>query len=365
VSRGSHDNARDINSAAPADGPNLNRRTLCVRAAQLVLGVAVGIPPATFGAGVGESSFQPIGGLDQWIDIRGADARNPVLLVVHGGPGEAQWPVAEMYRPWEKAFTVVQWDQRGAGHTYRRYGVRTPDVTLEQIAKDGIEVAQYLCRRLQKRKIIVLGHSWGSIVGVRMVQLRPELFAAYIGTGQVASWKESVNMQFELLRAKSRQEGDATAIKQFDAIGKPDPNNAQQYFSFSKGLRAAMAPPDQAWLRFLRERASALLASDREDFQNVLDGMDFSAKQVLPDQMKADLPATARRIDTAFFLIQGKDDVVTPAKAAIAYCEQVESPHKDCIEIPGAGHFAFMTAPAAFLTELTNRVRPVAIARGA
>jgi pimeloyl-ACP methyl ester carboxylesterase len=303
-------------------GVHMNRRTFSVRAAQLVLGVAVGIPPATFGAGVNESSFQPIGGLDQWIDIKGADARNPVLLVVHGGPGEAQWPVAEMYRPWEKAFTVAQWDQRGAGHTYGRYGVRTPEVTLDQIAKDGIEVVQYLCRMLHKRRIIVLGHSWGSIVGVRMVQLRPELFAAYVGTGQVSSWKEP-------------------------------------------GLRAAMAPSDQAWLQSLRKRASTLMASDREDFQNVLDGMDFSAKQVLPDQMKADLPATARRIDTAFFLIQGKDDVVTPAKAAIDYCEQVESPHKECIEIPGAGHFAFMTAPVAFLNQLTHRVRPVAIARGA
>jgi hypothetical protein len=184
---------------APNPGVHLNRRTFSVRAAQLLLGVAVGIPPATFGAGVNESSFQPIGGLDQWINIRGSDARNPVLLVVHGALG--------------------------------------------QIAKDGIEVAQYLCRTLQKRRIIVLGHSWGSIVGVRMLQLRPELFAAHVGTGQVASWKESVNVQFELLRAKAQRDGDSTAIKQFDAIGKPDPTNAQQYFTFSKSLRAAMAVP--------------------------------------------------------------------------------------------------------------------------
>ena len=212
---------------------------------------------------------------------------------------------------------------------------------------------------------IVLGHSWGSIVGVRMMQLRPGLFAAYVGTGQVASWKESVDMQFELLQEKVQREDHQTSIKQFNDIGNPDPTNAQQYFTFSKGPRAAMAPSDQAWLQSLRDRASTLMAGDRHNFQNVLDGMDFSSKQVLSDQMRTNLRATADKIDTAFFVIQGREDVVTPTKAAIDYCEHVESPHRYCNEIPDSGHFAFMTTPAAFLSELTDKVRPVAIARGA
>src|SRR5215472_1203600 len=150
---------------------------------------------------IDQSSFVSLGGLDQWISIRGEDRRNPVLLVVHGGPGEAQWPMAEKYKPWEKLFTVVQWDQRGTGHTYGRYGEKTPDVTLDRMARDGVELAAYLCRELGKRKIIVLGHSWGSLVAVHMVQLKPELFAAYVGTGQVSSWEAVVNTQFKLLLA--------------------------------------------------------------------------------------------------------------------------------------------------------------------
>ena len=126
-----------------------------------------------------------------------------------------------------------------------------------------------------------------------------------------------------------------------------------------------MAPSDQTWLQSLRDRASALMASDPQNFQNVLDGMDFSSKQLLPDQMRTDLRATARKIDTAFFVIQGREDVVTPTRAAMDYCEHVEAPRKDCIGIPEAGHFAFMTAPAVFLSELTDKVRPAAIARGA
>lgn len=295
-------------------------------------------------AGIDQSSFVSIGGIDQWISIKGDDSRNPVLLVIHGGPGEAQWPAPDKYKRWEKAFTVVQWDQRGAGHTFGRYSTETPDVTLDRIAKDGIEVATYLCRTLDKKKIIILGHSWGSIVAVTMVQMKPELFAAYVGTGQVASWKASVETQFDLLLAKARQDGDEATVKQLEAIGRPD--------------------PAKAWLKSLRANATAMMTTDPKDIQHLADGMDFSAKHVLPDQMATDLPSTADKIDTAFFVIQGRDDVVTPTKAAIDYFTRVNAPKKELILIPDAGHFAFMTAADAFLTALTDKVRPIAIMRG-
>jgi pimeloyl-ACP methyl ester carboxylesterase len=344
----------------------INPRPISVLTCGLLLGlVAPAFATESSPAGIDRASFVSIGGIDQWISIKGEWRGNPVLLVVHGGPGEPQWPEADKYKPWEKAFTVVQWDQRGAGHTYGRYGAQTPEVTLDQIAKDGIEVAAYLCRTLGKKKIVVLGHSWGSIVAVRMVQLRPELFAAYVGTGQVASWKASVNIQFDLLLAKARHDGDDATVKQFEAIGRPDPANAKLYFTFTKNLRAAMAPADQAWLRSLHTNAPALMSSDPKDFQNLIDGMEFSAEHVLPDQMATDLAVTADKIGTAFFVIQGKDDVITPTKAATDYFERVAAPKKELILIKDAGHFAFMTAPDAFLAALTNKVRPVAISRGA
>lgn len=207
---------------------------------------------------IDETSFVSIGGIDQWISIKGENRDNPVLLVVHGGPGESQWPVADKYVRWEKAFTVVLWDQRGAGHTYGRYGAKTPNFTLDRIARDGTEVAEYLCRTLEKKKIIVLGHSWGSIVATEMVQLRPELFAAYVGTGQVASWNAIVNMQFDLALAKLRNDGDAAAIKQLETTGRPDPSDAKQ--AFSVNIWPVMAQADKAWIQALRAQASELVS---------------------------------------------------------------------------------------------------------
>jgi pimeloyl-ACP methyl ester carboxylesterase len=314
---------------------------------------------------IDQSFFVPLGGLDQWISIRGDDRRNPVLLVVHGGPGEAQWPQAVHYRSWEESFIVVQWDQRGAGHTYGRYGEKTPDITLDRISKDGVELADYLCRTLSKKKIIVLGHSWGSIIAVSMVQRRPELFAAYVGTGMVGSWKGSIKVKYDLALAKLRADGDAASVKELEASGPPDPNDANKVFAFNDRVYPLWAPSDVAWIKSLRADAPRLKAAYPKDFKDFEEGFKFSVDKAVPDQKATDLPATASRIGTAFFVIQGRDDVITPTRDAVDYFNSVTAPYKKLVLIPNAGHFAFMTEPTAFLEALVKTVRPVAIERGA
>lgn len=323
-------------------------------------------PAGSASRGIDSAGFVQIGGIDQWISVKGADRANPVILVVHGGPGETQWPVASNYAAWERQFTVAQWDQRGAGRTFGRNGASTPEVNLERITRDGIEVVEHLCRTLGKQSVIVLGHSWGSIVAVRMVQRRPELFAAYVGTGQVASWRASVQMQFDHLLQKARRDNDRDTVRELEAIGEPDPSNATQYFAFTRGrLGAAMPAADHEWLKGLRAMTPASLGVDAREFQDLVEGMEISARSVLPDQMATDLPATATDIGTAFLVIQGRDDITTPTAAAVEYFGKVQAPHKQLVLIDGAGHFAFMTHPAEFLATLESKVRPVALARGA
>ena len=314
-------------------------------------------------APVNQSGFVQIGGIAQWIGVTGDDRSNPIILVVHGGPGEAQWPQAAKYKAWEKAFTVAHWDQRGAGRTYGRYKAKTPNVNLDQIVSDGISVAEYLCRTYGKAKVIVLGHSWGTIVAVNMIKRRPDLFAAYVGTGQVASWAASVQAQFDLLLAKARAGKDAEGLRMLQAIGTPDPKNTQQYFRFSQNLFAVMAPSDQNWLTSLRKATPTALGISQKDYKNLIDGMRFSSKHLLADQVASNLPKTASHLDTAFFVIQGRNDVITPTSAAMEYFSQVKAPAKDRVLIDG-GHFAFMTHKQEFLEALVQRVRPVAMQRG-
>jgi pimeloyl-ACP methyl ester carboxylesterase len=335
-------------------------------AAILLLANAIGANSQTPTAQIDRVLFVPLGGIDQWISIRSEDRANPVLLVVHGGPGEAQWPHAEVYRPWEKAFIVVQWDQRGAGHTFGRYGIKTPDVSLDRISKDGVELAEYLCRELGKKKIIVLGHSWGSLVATHMVQMRPDLFAAYVGTGQVASWMAMVNIQYDLLLAKAHKDRNQATVKELEAIRRPGPTSGDHWNFLGKyNFRSVWAPSDQEWLVHLRSKGAELKAREPEQFKNLEDGMQFTGEHVVSDQIATDLPKTACDIHTAYFVIQGQDDVITPTQAAVEYFKCVKAPKKELILMPNAGHFAFMTASDKFLEVLTSKVRPVAMARSA
>jgi len=130
---------------------------------------------------VDEKQFVSIGGIEQWVTIEGQDRKNPVLLLLHGGPGAAMSPFdASLFSQWRQKFTVVQWDQRGAGRTYTKNGgvAIAPTMTIDRMVKDGLELSEFLAKHLQKETIILVGSSWGSILGIYMTKARPDLFCA-------------------------------------------------------------------------------------------------------------------------------------------------------------------------------------------
>lgn len=163
---------------------------------------------------IDESAYVKIGGIDQWITIRGQDRNNPVLLFLHGGPGDVTNPWSSSYfLSWLKYFTVVQWDQRGAGRTLRKTGESIgPTMTIERMTEDGIELSDYLRRHLRKERIILVGHSWGSVFGVLMAKARPDLFYAFVGTGQVKDFKEVDGVAYRLALQTADALGDSDGV---------------------------------------------------------------------------------------------------------------------------------------------------------
>jgi pimeloyl-ACP methyl ester carboxylesterase len=109
-----------------------------------------------------EASFLEVGGIEQWVTIRGDDRRHPVLLLLHGGPGDVQSPFVSTYAPYEKDFVLVQWDQRGAGRTFAKSGAS--GLSKETLITDGIDLAEQLHARFPRSPLILFGHSWGTII---------------------------------------------------------------------------------------------------------------------------------------------------------------------------------------------------------
>ena len=309
---------------------------------------------STEGERLDEAGFVPIGGLEQWVTIRGDDRTNPILLHVHGGPGIAFSAFTAEFAPYEASFTVVQWDQRGAGCTFGRHGQGTPDLTLDRITSDGVELAEYLEQRLPGVSIVVLGHSFGSIVATQMVERAPERFGAYVATGQFTSFAETVEAQIAFMRERVAP-GDAASITQLDELRALDSPPLQKFGAVSRLLPTRAPASHVAFMRGLQSRAAEVMTpTELERWQT---GRGASGPALIPQIAAVDLFATINRLEVPFVVIQGRDDPITPTPLASAFFEHVDAPAKELVVVEGAGHFAHLTHTREFLAALSRTLQ--------
>jgi pimeloyl-ACP methyl ester carboxylesterase len=329
----------------------LNRRAL--------MAAAGGVAVAGFGrAGaaprpVDEQGFVRIGGIDQWVGVQGTDAANPAILYLHGGPGEAQSPFLKAFLPWERDFTVANWDQRGSGKTFGRNGPSTPGMTMGQMTRDAIEVADHLRQRLGKRKLILVGQSWGAGLGVHVVKRRPDLFGAFVGTGQPVTWASSQESVERYARAQATAAGDRAALKAIDEAAALPIDDMRR---IQATRRWRMGPSDLDYLKVQGEfiGPSPPTSGDAADW---VAGGGFSIQKLLPEIFGLDLLKLGQDFALPMFVIQGRDDHVTSFDAARDWVQLLHAPAKGFIPIDG-GHFACFTNAPAFVAALQSQVLP-------
>ena len=311
--------------------------------------------------GIDEARFVTVGGIEQWITIRGQDRDNPVMLFLHGGPGDVTNPWAfALFAPWEKYFTVVQWDQRGAGRTLRKSGPAVaPTITVDRMVQDGIELTEYLRNHLGKEKIIVVAHSFGSILGVRMAKARPDLFYTYVGTGQVADSTRSYSVAYDALLKKAKATGDPRAIEELTHVGPPPYESGDGYRVLHKWANASEGADE-----FLYGTIGlTLVAPDGsvQDINGSVEGQTLSADRLVP-QIKSIRPADlGLEFSIPIFVFQGEQNFTTPTALARQYLESIKAPRKEFVPIKGGGHFAVFMHSDQFLAELVARVRLLAL----
>src|SRR5262245_27821839 len=170
---------------------------------------------------IDEGAFVPILGLEQWLTFRGDDRANPALLVL-GGPGAGLSAFAPLFASWEKSFTVVQWDQPGGGATHAKNGdERTGPLTIDRLVSDAIAVAEHARERLGKQRVVLLGHSGGSILALTIASRRPDLVCACVGAGAFVDWPRQDAASYALVLARARAARDAAAVAELERIGPP------------------------------------------------------------------------------------------------------------------------------------------------
>ena len=306
-----------------------------------------------------------IGGIDQWIELRGESVKNPILLFIHGGPGSAFMPVARGFQdPWEKYFTVVQWDQRGAGKTYTSNSkeVQRRTTHVPQMHADTLEVVNYLRKRFGRDKIFVLGHSWGSFLGLQLAHDHPELLHAYIGVGQATdAWQNEIVLYRDTLQEAHRVQ-NKDAIQQLTSIAPYPSQNItfQQVRIVRQWSGALIGPPasDDSWMG-----PKAIFVAPEYSLLNNLDwirGQLFSIDMILPELAKINVADMGYDYRVPIFFLEGRHDPYTPSSIAKEFFDKVNDPEKQFVWFENSGHFPFSEEPGKFTDVLVQKVLPLA-----
>jgi pimeloyl-ACP methyl ester carboxylesterase len=333
----------------------VTRRTMLLAVAA---GAAAPFLPARVTANVqliDESGFVPIGGIDQWIAIGGQDNRNPIILFLHGGPAEAESPFLQEFAPWEHDFTVVNWDQRGSGKTYGKNGPTTPGMTVERMAKDAVEVAEYVLNKLGKQKLILVGHSWGALLGFYAVAQHPGLFHAFVGTGQPVNWTLTLKDRERWARQQATTNHDTASIEVLNATAELPVSDMKRVMASDKWR---FSPSDLHYLTVESDFVGSPPFPTKGDVADWLAGADFTNAKLWPTIVSFDARKQFPKIPIPFFVVEGRDDHMVSFAAAQDYVEWVRAPSKAFLPIDG-GHFACFTNPTQFLHVLRQSVMPL------
>jgi len=309
-----------------------------------------------------EQMFVPVGGIEQWITIKGNDRNNPVILFLHGGPGDASSPFADsMYAGWEKDFTLVQWDQRGAGRTYTKNGPSiAPTMTMDRMMNDGIEVAEFLAQHLHQQKLILVGGSWGSILGIYMAHARPDLFYAYVGEAQLVNWQQNLSASYARTIEIARSSNDQQAVAALTSIGPPPWHSISKWPIFRRWERAYQAkltiappPPLQRSPEYASpEEQTTDAAADDFSFLHWW-GMELSGPLT-----KIDLPAIGTDFAIPIFFVQGEQDLTAVPELAKTYFDSIKAPRKQFYLVAGTGHENSAASLDLVHKVLLEQVRP-------
>jgi pimeloyl-ACP methyl ester carboxylesterase len=307
---------------------------------------------------IAEIAYRRLGGLDQWVLIRGESVANPPLVLLHGGPGLSETGFFRYFNaPLEKRFTVVYWDQRGAGKSFDR-SIPRSSMTVEQFISDLDELVDAVCERIGKTRVAIFGHSWGSALGVLYAGRFPEKVSAYVGSGQIGDWAEAESASYAFALAEAERRGNRRAQEKLRALGPP-PYSAEAVFSertWVSRFEGRMSP------RALWKVGRAALSGQESsifELPDAIRGFRFSLDAMWDEVSRLNLTELVPALQMPVFFFLGCKDHWVPPETSVAYIDALAAPSKKLVWFEDSGHEPFVDEPTKFNAAMAELVRPV------
>ena len=300
-----------------------------------------------------------IGGIDQWLLIKGENKNNSVILYLTGGYGQSCFYYMPHYYPQlEKDFTVVYWEQRGTGKSYNKE-IPESSFTFKQLTSDINEISIYLRNKFNKDKIILLGHSWGTSIGLLASKEYPENFQFFIGIGQFVNWEMNCSAKYYGLLAKSEAENNKDAIAQIKSLGEPPYeqkdksqkdkvlNNWADYFSGSEFERN--------WKRI--ERSLYLNCPEYNLSEKIMIKSHNLLYQIYDKSTRLDFFNETNNFEIPIYFVQGENDYCTVTSVVEEYYNSITAPDKDLLILKDSGHDPNFVHPQEFHKYLLSKLK--------
>ncbi|MHB1155039.1 MAG: alpha/beta fold hydrolase [Eubacteriales bacterium] len=313
-------------------------------------------------SGIDEELTLNIGGIKQYINIRGRDKNNPIILFLHGGPGSPMTPLIHVYQSGlEDSYTVVNWDQRNSGKTYylNNPTVQYETLFIDVFVKDIHEIVLYLTERFNQDKIIVMGYSWGTIIGSKFVYKYPEITKAYVGIGQCVNTGKGDKIAVQEALNKAKQSQNTDDVKLLENIsgyllGQPD--FSIDSFSIARKMvsKYLHAEGTMSLTKQLYEILMSPYYQLTEDLFFLKDTYELQRPILDEMSLEFDLYDLGTDFTFPYFLISGDHDWTTPYLLAELFFDNVNAPQKEFVFIDNAGHMPMLDNPEQFCKEVVR-----------
>lgn len=296
-----------------------------------------------------------LGGLDQYLIIRGADSTKPVILFLHGGPGSPEAAFLKHFNPdLEKDFVMVYWEQRGAGKSYTK-DIPVENMNMEQFISDTRELSEYLSERFKQDRIYIMGHSWGSLLGIMTAYQHPELYRAYFGIGQVANQFRGEQISYEWAKEQARERNDKNAVKALTALSFPDSlASGKEWIDYMFKQRKYVNKFGGGTTRDITRMSPLIriVLKTREytigDKLNFMNASVFSLEHMWNEVILANLFNDIDSMQVPVYIFHGKYDFTTPHSVAKDFYDQLKAPEKGFFTFENSAHSPVMEEVGKF-----------------
>jgi len=313
---------------------------------------------------ISEKISVEINGIQQGMFIKGRDINKPVLLLLHGGPGLSDYFLTKEYpTDLEDEFVVCYWEQRGTGLSYHS-STPAETMTTEQFVMDTITVTNYLRERFGKEKIYLMGHSWGTYLGIQAAAAAPDLYFAYISMSQVVAQEESEKIAYDYMLQQYKSVSNERMIQKFEAYPIMESDEALKEYSGSLLRDEAMHDLGVGTMRSMKSVISgiffpSLRCTDYTPLErlNIWRGKAFSRETGLRDELsKFDAIAEVPSIDIPVYFFAGLYDYTCCYSLQKKYFESIKAPVKAFYTFDESAHSPLFEEPEKALEILSEDV---------